>query len=198
MAIDDVVPTLEGLAPGDILAHGWKYHPPKALSDFFESVMGAVLVDSGFDYERAAAVVEGVMACLLDEVSPSLKQDPVTELHHWVAKVGCRMKPTFSFHPKGSRVGVAVSLHDVHLVGPVVSAFKPTAKFAVAERALALLKDSTKATNLQHICACGKLQDKLTTSRNLDCSSIDTPIQSTFLHDVDTVHLQASPMLRTS
>ncbi len=104
MAIDDVVPTLEGLAPGDILAHGWKYHPPKALSDFFESVMGAVLVDSGFVYERAAAVAEGVMACLLDEVSPSLKQDPVTELHHWVAKVGCRMKPTFSYVDQVNRI----------------------------------------------------------------------------------------------
>ncbi|KAF9025151.1 P-loop containing nucleoside triphosphate hydrolase protein [Hymenopellis radicata] len=188
MAIDQAIPVLESLTPKDILTHGWKYHPPKALSDFFESIMGAVLVDSGYDYERTAAVVECVMACLLDEVSPSLKQDPVTELHHWVAKAGCRMKPNFSSHPKGARIGVAVSLHDVHLVGPIASAFKPTAKFAAAERALALLKDPTKATSLEHICVCGKLEDELATLLNVDYPSIDTPIQSTFLHDVDTVH----------
>ena len=97
MAIDEAVPVLEDLSPEDIVSHGWKYHPPKAISDLFESVMGAVLIDSGYDYERTAAVVEYVMRDLLALVSPAVKRDPITEMHQWVAKAGCRLKPKFSY-----------------------------------------------------------------------------------------------------
>jgi len=53
-AITRHVPLLESLLPEDVIVKGWKYDPPKALSDVLESLIGAVLVDSAYDFERTA------------------------------------------------------------------------------------------------------------------------------------------------
>lgn len=89
MAVDRCVSVLESLSAEEIVKNGWKYDPPKALSDLFESVVGAVLVDSGYDYEKTAAVLEYVMEDVLEVLSPSLAKDPVSELMEWAASIGC-------------------------------------------------------------------------------------------------------------
>ena len=89
MAVDRSVLVLDSLSAEEIVKNGWKYDPPKALSDLFESVVGAVLVDSGYDYEKTAAVLEYVMEVVLEVLSPSLAKDPVSELMEWAASTGC-------------------------------------------------------------------------------------------------------------
>ena len=59
------------------------------ISDVFESVMGAVLVDSGYNYEKAATVAEIVMEDVLGELSLDMATNPVSELLEWLAKQGC-------------------------------------------------------------------------------------------------------------
>jgi endoribonuclease Dicer len=90
IAINHYVPILEATSGEDIVKGGWRHEPPKALSDIFESVMGAVLIDSAYNYERAASVVEFVMEDVLGALSPSLRKDPVSELLEWIAGRGCR------------------------------------------------------------------------------------------------------------
>jgi endoribonuclease Dicer len=94
VSISEFVPVLEAASPDQIVNEGWKMDPPKAISDVFESVMGAVLVDSGYDYEKAASVVESIMTDLLDRLTPNVRHDPISELSEWVAKAGCQ-KLTF-------------------------------------------------------------------------------------------------------
>lgn len=74
----------------EIVVNGWKYEPPKALGDVFESVMGAVFVDSGHDFEKFSVVVEMVMGDLLNEIEMDLPLDPVSNLMIWMSKNGCR------------------------------------------------------------------------------------------------------------
>lgn len=89
-AITRHVPLLESLLPEDVIVKGWKYDPPKALSDVLESLIGAVLVDSAYDFERTAAVVEVVMSDILDVLTTNLPRDPVSELMVWAATAGCK------------------------------------------------------------------------------------------------------------
>lgn len=89
-AIVKYLPLLQSVSPSDIVRKGWKLDPPKAISDVFESLVGAVLVDSAWNYEKAEAVVEEVMRDVLEVLSPDLPQDPVSELLIWSAKAGCQ------------------------------------------------------------------------------------------------------------
>jgi endoribonuclease Dicer len=95
-AIESYVPVLQATSGEEIVKRGWRYDPPKALSDTFESVMGAILVDSGYHYERAAAVVEHAMEDVLLALSPSFSLDPVSKLMEWAAASGCT-KVTFEY-----------------------------------------------------------------------------------------------------
>jgi endoribonuclease Dicer len=74
----------------EIVINGWKYEPPKALGDVFESVMGAVFVDSGHNFEKFSVIVEMIMEELLDEIEMDLPLDPVSNLMIWMSKNGCR------------------------------------------------------------------------------------------------------------
>jgi endoribonuclease Dicer len=89
IAIDVSVSILSGASGEEIIQSGWKFDPPKALSDVFESVIGAVLVDSGYDYEKTVSVLEHVMSDVLDPLSPSVTRDPVSDLICWMASAGC-------------------------------------------------------------------------------------------------------------
>ncbi|KAG6831233.1 hypothetical protein H0H92_012030 [Tricholoma furcatifolium] len=155
-AISVYVPLLQSATGEEIIKRGWKYDPPKALCDVFESVMGAVLVDSAYNYEKAAAVVETVMEEVLSVLSPSITWDPVSELTQWIAKVGCSK---FSIQKKMKITeveseGVAVFVHGTILAGPIVAASPSVAKSIAAERALTLLKDPDAAQSLSRICDC--------------------------------------------
>ena len=52
--------------------------------------------------------------------------------------------------------GVTVSVHGNIVVGPIISTSLPVAKYAAAERAMAMLKDGATDKSLAHLCACGK------------------------------------------
>lgn len=90
MAIGRYVPILEQTNGDDITVNGWKQDPPKALSDVLESVLGAVFVDSGHDFEKASVVAETVLQELLDTLTPDMPKDPVSTLMVWSARSGCR------------------------------------------------------------------------------------------------------------
>jgi endoribonuclease Dicer len=90
MAISRYVPLLEELSDNEIINRGWKHDPPKALSDVLESVLGAILVDSAWNYDIAASVTQYVLEDILEVLTPNLPKDPVSELMTWVAKAGCK------------------------------------------------------------------------------------------------------------
>lgn len=89
-AISRYVPVLEELTFEDIVHKGWKHDPPKAISDVLESIVGAVLVDSGYNYELTVAVTEILLEDLLCVLTPSLQKDPISDLMIWTSVSGCR------------------------------------------------------------------------------------------------------------
>lgn len=89
-AIARHVPLLEALSPEDTIRRGWKYDPPKALSDVLESIVGAVLVDTRFDFEKTAVIVEAVIIDVLEVLTTDLPRDPVSELMIWASAAGCK------------------------------------------------------------------------------------------------------------
>ena len=90
IAISQYIPLLNACSGDDIVRHGWKHEPPKALSDVVESILGAVLVDSAYDFDVASAVTLHVMEEVLEALSLSLKMNPISELLEWTASQGCR------------------------------------------------------------------------------------------------------------
>ncbi|KAF8881944.1 hypothetical protein CPB84DRAFT_1791372 [Gymnopilus junonius] len=166
-ALNVYVPLFEGLSGKEVVKASWKYDPPKALSDVFESIIGAVLVDSGYDYEKTAAVVEYVMDDVLEALSPAVQKDPVSELTEWLAGSGCRSlhfeKRVKETDPHGLE-GVVAIVHGNLIVGPIISATPQVAKFVAAERALAILKDSESDKSLSCLCNCASVMDVVSTA----------------------------------
>ncbi|KAG6836934.1 hypothetical protein H0H93_001096 [Arthromyces matolae] len=155
--IDAYVPLLESTTEEEIVKRGWRYNPPKALSDVFESVMGALLIDTGYNYEKAAAVVEHVMEGVLMALSPSILWDPVTTLAHWTAQIGCSKLSIESqniFRDGKETQGVVVTFHGETAVGPIKAGSQTVAKFIACERALTLLKDSDDGHAFLKLCDC--------------------------------------------
>lgn len=88
-AINLYVPVLESATADEIVRRGWRYDPPKAISDAFESVVGAVFVDVGYDLDRTGGIVCRLMEDILEVLNPSIPKDPVSEVLEWLASVGC-------------------------------------------------------------------------------------------------------------
>ncbi|KAH9930958.1 uncharacterized protein B0H18DRAFT_1093485 [Fomitopsis serialis] len=159
ITISKYVPIMEELTDEEIIHNAWKHDPPKAVSDVLESVLGAVLVDSEYDFERAISVAEFCMQGLLSVLSPNLPKDPISELMIWVAKSGCRK---VSFQKSMSRPeikrndGMSVVVHDQIIVGPVIAPNLSLAKGLAAERARALLSDQSTPQCLACLCTCAK------------------------------------------
>ncbi|KAL4065225.1 hypothetical protein V8B97DRAFT_1946194 [Scleroderma yunnanense] len=158
-AITRHVPLLESLLPEDVIVKGWKYDPPKALSDVLESLIGAVLVDSAYNFERTAAVVEVVMADILDVLTTNLPRDPVSELMIWAATAGCKR---IAFQKSQSNAdlrrndSVSVVVHEIIVVGPITASNLSLSKGLAAERARNLLSDPNFEMNLARLCSCGR------------------------------------------
>ncbi|KAJ3785329.1 hypothetical protein GGU10DRAFT_313078 [Lentinula aff. detonsa] len=152
--INSYVPHLQEALPQTIVNTGWKFDPPKALSDVFESVIGAVLVDSGYDYEKTACVTELAMEEILSILSPSVPLDPISTLVQWIAASACRAQVKFIVVMKGEREGTQAELHDVVIAGPIISTSSAVAKNLVAERALAILQDTCHERCLTRVCLC--------------------------------------------
>lgn len=73
----------------DMIDNGWKHDPPKAISDVFEAVCGAILVDSGYNVYKTNLLVEAILTDVLECLNPNMQRDPVTRLLIWAAKAGC-------------------------------------------------------------------------------------------------------------
>ena len=67
----------------------WRLDVPKALSDVVEALVGAVLIDSSYDYELVREVVLRLLKEPLEYVHPQLADDPIHEFLKWVGKFGC-------------------------------------------------------------------------------------------------------------
>ncbi|KAG9318230.1 hypothetical protein JVU11DRAFT_311 [Chiua virens] len=153
------VPLLETLSPEDAILKGWKYDPPKALSDVLESLVGAVLVDSAYNFEKTAAVVEVVMSDILDVLTTNLPRDPVSELMVWAATQGCKR---IAFQKSQSNAelrrndSVAVIVHEVVVAGPITASNLSLSKGLAAERARAILDDPSHEMSLVLVCDCRK------------------------------------------
>ncbi|KAL0571714.1 Dicer-like protein 1, partial [Marasmius crinis-equi] len=151
VAIADYVPHLQLATAEIIIRDGWRYDPPKALSDVFESIVGAVLVDSGYDYEKTAVVVESLMSDILNLLSPSVCRDPVSILGEWVSGNKCLQKIGFRRGSRDGREGIEACLHGTVIAGPIASFSSSVAKHLAAERALSFLQDPADARSLAKI-----------------------------------------------
>ena len=94
MAISHYLTIFESATYSDMVFSGWRYDPPKVLSDLAESVFGAIFVDSGYDYELCKALILRIFQPLFSLLSPNLPLDPASELLIWVGRSGC-MKTSF-------------------------------------------------------------------------------------------------------
>ena len=90
LAISRCVPLLESASGEDIVENGWRYDTPKPMSDVFESVLGAVFIDSAYNYETTSSVIESIMEDILTPLSPSSCKNPISRLLEWAASAGCR------------------------------------------------------------------------------------------------------------
>ncbi|KIY67664.1 hypothetical protein CYLTODRAFT_396636 [Cylindrobasidium torrendii FP15055 ss-10] len=176
IAVNNAVTELESLTPEDVLTKGWEYRPPKVLCDVFESVIGAVFVDSGWDFERTVAVTELILFDLLDKVTPAVPLDPVTVLHEWLGKAGCLLKPVFEKHTKDEEAvvnGISVLLHDTPLLArPVFSSNPAISKAGAAYKARARLMNKELDVHLKKICTCRST--RVNKERNEEGAGMDT------------------------
>ncbi|KAJ7837089.1 hypothetical protein B0H14DRAFT_3704393 [Mycena olivaceomarginata] len=155
--IQRCVPQLQACSGEEIVQRGWRYDPPKALSDVFESVVGAILVDSNYNYERTVSMVEFVMQDVLDALTPSLRRDPISELMEWAGISGCISSKhiVFKFVRDVSLfLCISHSLVQKTVAGPIFSASAFVAKQLAAEQALPVLADSANAKSLARLCDC--------------------------------------------
>ena len=67
----------------------WRLDVPKVLSDVVEALLGAVLIDSSYDYEVAREVVLRPLQEPPKYVGPQMADDPIHEFLKWVGKFGC-------------------------------------------------------------------------------------------------------------
>ncbi|RPD59261.1 hypothetical protein L226DRAFT_510467 [Lentinus tigrinus ALCF2SS1-7] len=159
MAISNYIPIFEEISAEEVVLHGWKYDPPKALSDVFESIMGALFIDCEWNYDKAAAIVEVIMEDLLVVLRPDLPKDPMTELMVWVAQSGCRC---VSFSKSHSRPEVrradcmSVLVHGKTVAGPVAARELSLAKGLASDLARAVLSDPDSPHHLSRVCECPK------------------------------------------
>ncbi|CAL1703381.1 unnamed protein product [Somion occarium] len=159
MAIGRYVPILEQTTGDDITINGWKQDPPKAISDVLESVLGAVFVDSGYNFEKTSVVAETVLRELLITLKPDMPKDPVSTLMVWSARSGCRK---ISFRKSQSRPEmrrndcVSIIVHDFAVVGPISAANLSLAKGLASERARQVLEDPDSQYLLSKICDCNE------------------------------------------
>jgi endoribonuclease Dicer len=89
-AVEKYIPTLQATSSRDIVLQSWAHDPPKVLSDIFESLVAAVLIDSGYNFDKTMCIVETAMESILEVLSPDLPPEPVSAFYLWAAKSGCK------------------------------------------------------------------------------------------------------------
>lgn len=194
-AINLYVPVLESATADEIVRRGWRYDPPKAISDAFESVVGAVFVDVGYDLDRTGGIVCRLMEDILEVLNPSIPKDPVSEVLEWLASVGCSKGHNLKFkcvktfkliictheefiflfrrnteERNGQAVeSVSAVFHGQIVAGPIVSNSKAVSRFAAAERAFMALRASDEEL-FKKLCDCQNqmITDEVTGSGEVD------------------------------
>lgn len=81
--------TFASMSYTEVVDSMWRLDIPKALSDVVEALMGAVLIDSHYDYELAREIGLRLLKEPLEYVHPQLADDPIHEFLKWVGKFGC-------------------------------------------------------------------------------------------------------------
>ncbi|CAO3597959.1 unnamed protein product [Absidia cylindrospora] len=135
---------------------------PKVLSDVVESMLGAVFVDSEFNWDPVQRLFELWLVPLLDvHVTPELVQvHPVNKLITTLQRLGCeafmlRNVTTSSTAATGQKC--VIFLHDK----PFASGSSDNIKVArreAAERALKRVEDEPGL--LEKVCNCGVIRDR--------------------------------------
>ncbi|KAG9118827.1 Dicer-like protein 1 [Ceratobasidium sp. 392] len=151
---------VEEVSLPEILRSCWKIDAPKPISDVFESIFGAVFVDSSFDLELTFTVIDRVMSNIMQFVSPNMPGDPTSELVRWVASQGCEAQGSTIFRTSSSKESLAGAKDTVETVvhGRTIALITAaTAKLArpmAAQATLDILKDETHQYALCKICTC--------------------------------------------
>jgi endoribonuclease Dicer len=71
----------------DLLNEHWEYHPAKFLADVVESIIGAIFVDVGHDYEATKKVVIPLIQKVLVASDTCRIDCPIMELMAWAGSV---------------------------------------------------------------------------------------------------------------
>jgi endoribonuclease Dicer len=176
-AIEKYLPTLQATSSRDIVLQSWAHDPPKVISDIFESLVAAILIDSGYDFDKTMCIIETAMQCILEVLSPDLPPEPVSAFYLWAAKSGCKRihlgwvtrcnLPIFAFHvdlilsrkscsrPEFKRNDtISVFVHDTVVVGPVTASSLPVARAFASEHARMILQAADSDKALAKICDC--------------------------------------------
>ncbi|KAF8274257.1 hypothetical protein EI94DRAFT_1794472 [Lactarius quietus] len=154
-AVDKYIPILQAISSHDIVLHSWAHDPPKVISDIFESLVAAVLIDSGYNFDKTMCIVEAAMECVLEILSPDLPPEPVSALFLWVAKSGCK-RIHFSREEYKQNDTVCIVVHDIIVVGPVTGSSISVARAFASERARMILSTADSDKALVKLCTCNK------------------------------------------
>lgn len=178
-AVSSFAAEIQEVSLEEILHSCWKIDAPKAISDVFEAIFGAIYVDSAFNLELTFEYIERVMADIMQYIAPDMPGDPTSELVRWVAGQGCEAQgstifrygpyyrcpnmPTLTYvyfrssSSSNSRSGahdtVETSVHG-RLIARVTTATAKLARPMAAEQTLKILKDENHDHALSKICSC--------------------------------------------
>ncbi|CAE6519845.1 unnamed protein product [Rhizoctonia solani] len=169
-AVGSFAQEIEEVSLEEILQSCWKIDAPKAISDVFEAIFGAIYVDSSFNLALTFEHIHRVMADIMEYVAPDMQGDPTSELVRWVASQGCEAQGNTIFRSSSS-LNSRSATHDtvetnVHgrIISRITAATSKLARPMAAEAALNILKDESHDHALSKICSCprAKLKRKAT------------------------------------
>ncbi|KAF8590501.1 hypothetical protein K439DRAFT_1403599 [Ramaria rubella] len=187
-ALAKAAPEHRNISYEKIVLEGWKYDPPKALSDLMESICGALLVDTGYDYERTKAIVEKVMEPLLEVLRPDLPKDPTSELMLFMARKGCQRAKfeKYASDPEktvnNAKDTIRFKVHDVTVGAPLRSSVGGLARVkpVLAQRVKLQLEDANSEFHLERLCDCRRTQKQRIVSDDVEREELDDEKEEEF------------------
>ncbi|KAI0253802.1 hypothetical protein BJV78DRAFT_1298163 [Lactifluus subvellereus] len=156
-AVEKYIPILQATSNRDIVLQSWAHDPPKVISDILESLIAAILIDSGYNLDKTVCIVEAIMHCVLEVLSPDLPPEPVSAFFLWAARSGCKriLLSKSSSRPESKQNDtVSVVVHDTTVVGPVTASSLPVARAFASEHARMILQSTDSDKALVRICDC--------------------------------------------
>ncbi|GJJ12209.1 hypothetical protein Clacol_006450 [Clathrus columnatus] len=167
-----------------VVVEGWRYNPPKALSDVMESLCGAMFVDSHYDYERVKPVILKIMDPLLQVLRPKLPRDPTSELYIYMARKGCQNARFEKFNSLGVENklndSIRFKVHGIVIGEPFHGGSRGLDK-AKPLLAFNILKVLETESSVEGICDCHLTKDKLhVTDLSVDRNELDDETEEGF------------------